>query len=153
MDFPIEKLLQAKLATKVRLFKQLSLKRSNTVQRIWFLTQCQKEKVIPNFIKISSPFTTKIASTVVREAQENWLKLEIREAYKHLDEILFRLKILHSEIAESLHPLEWDCLDNNIRNYVSTQTGLTKQRIRNKLDKFIKGKESALCSDYSTNNQ
>ena len=116
----VEFLRNASKEVLVHFYEKLLTKRGMACQHIWFNQECLRRNIIPNYAQhIYCRSTSRECKLAIQRAKKIWMKLEIKKWFRIRDNICVYLKILHSKLTEILHQLEFDIIDNVIRERVS----------------------------------
>lgn len=126
----IDQLKTASLADQLNLYVKFRYKVKKVQQNIWFNKQCLKCKVFPKYVQIQCKTNSNSSAIAVKKAKTTWIRQEIKNGYRNLDCYFMKLKVLHSALTKSLHPVEFDTFDNDLRNRVRdfNQTKFEKQK-------------------------
>ena len=92
----------------------------------------------PNYIKINIKNKSFSAQKARKQAVTTWLRSEIRSFHNKRNVIKSYLKLLHTSLAERLHPIEWELLDDKVRLEASFQSYKKRLTHRKKLDNLKK---------------
>jgi hypothetical protein len=106
----------ASQAQQISLYSKLRIKFGIAERNIWFNSECIKNAIIPNYVKIKSNDKSISAQNSIKKAQKFWLQNELRGWYKKRDGLGFYIFILHTQLTNRLHSIEWDALDSKIRD-------------------------------------
>lgn len=115
----VKYLKSASQATQRTLYYRLYLKQKTASQNIWFNQQCSKHKITPNYVNITTKATSAAAKIAIEKAKQIWIKEETKQWFIRRQNIRIHLYILHSQLASKLHPLEFDMLQDQVREKVS----------------------------------
>lgn len=126
----------ASRAIMAKTFKKLHVKLVNANGNIWFNTQCKKKGIIPNYIKIQTAVNTPASQKAKKKAESHWLQNEQRHWFQVRDNLFLSVYRLHTQLAETLHPIELDQLLDKV-SYHSSRIKFKKMTIlKNKLSKL-----------------
>lgn len=111
----------ASLADQLKYFYKLQLKHKLTSQNIWFNQECIRNKLSPKYItrNMNIKLNSTAASKALIKAKQIWIKEEVKTLFRRRDAIRTYLKVVHSEITFKLHPIEFDILEDNIKQKIS----------------------------------
>lgn len=96
--FLIMEISNAKL-NSMCLYDRLKKKKMRIILDISFLTKCRKQKIFPKFLSLKSSTKTKTSNLAIKHAKITWLKMEIREKHKILDNIEKLLYVEYKKLA------------------------------------------------------
>ncbi|KXZ75752.1 hypothetical protein TcasGA2_TC031735 [Tribolium castaneum] len=123
LNFPKE-FENASQADLTKLYMKYMLKRKTLLLKIWFIQRCLKTKVVPVFVAIRISVSTTSSTKALKAAQNIWMKEEVKQHYKTLNDTNSRLKHLFFLLTASFHHVEFRILDQTIRDRVLS-TGTT----------------------------
>ena len=104
----------ASQCTLIRKFFNLKRKFKRISLNIWFLQECRKRGLLPNFTRIRSDNNSPSAVSAIRKAREVWLITELRRAYLRRDETSKETYFFYNKITAVLHPIQLDNLYSSI---------------------------------------
>ena len=93
----------------IKNYKKLKIKRVETVQDVLFLQNCLRNSITPNFIKVRPAVKNTNSLRASKNAEEIWLKLEIKSKFEKLDDLNCSLYNLYQDISlmVSNNPRYW----------------------------------------------
>ena len=121
---------QAKL---VRLYKTNLIARKNLLLKVWFLQRCLVLKVTPKFVNIRCTTHSGASLTVLNLAKRTWIKEEIKQHYRTLNQVNSRLKYLYFTLTLMLPFVCFLSLDYKFREDVEDFGKITYHRLSKKL--------------------
>lgn len=132
----------------VRVYTKLKAKIRYLKMDIFFLKQCKKEQVFPNFIKTKCSVTNSRTDTVVKSAMLLWLKLELKYLYGKLNRVEEEAYKTYGDLVKVLNDYELDallretidCSDEIDSSFALKKEKLNKKLLNLKNEKFIKKK-------------
>lgn len=124
----------ASLADQLKYFYKLQLKHKLTSQNIWFNQECIRNKLSPKYItrNMNIKLNSTAASKALIKAKQIWIKEEVKTLFRRRDAIRTYLKVVHSEITFKLHPIEFDILEDNIKQKISEIIYIINIKFRSK---------------------
>lgn len=130
----------------VRVYTKLKAKIRCLKMDIFFLKQCKKEQVFPNFIKTKCSVTNSRTDTVIKSSMKLWLKLELKYLYGKLSRIEEDAFKTHWHLVKVLNEYELDSLlratidesDEIDCSFAHKREKLNKKFEKLKNEKFIK---------------
>ena len=82
-------------------------KMMKTKADIFFLQDCRKQKVFPDFIKLKCIINNNRTDKVIQQARLLWLKAELQHHYSRLDALQLKIYDLHLKCTKSLDNFEY----------------------------------------------
>lgn len=101
------------------LLKKLRKKKALTSQHLWFNRECVKKGLVPKYVCVNFKTNSERSVSAKKETQESWVEYEIKKWVSIRDRVCQHLKVIHSELTFRLHPLLFDTLEMDIREYVT----------------------------------
>lgn len=92
--------------SNLKKFSRLKIKIQSLNEDIKFLRTCQKEKVVPNFIKVTTAVKNYRSIKVIEMAKKAWLKLEIKHLFNELAETELKAYSLHLKLTKNMNLFE-----------------------------------------------
>ena len=136
-------------ASSIRKFQTLKLKFKKLSLNIWFLQQCKRKHVLPNFTKIRTHNNSPSAAAAVRKAREFWLNAELHRTYQERDNVSKNLYFTYNIINSFLHPLQIDNLFTNTLELTYKFSNKLHSKLKRKLNTLIL--EQCHFNSYKTN--
>ena len=137
----IKEIKMASRAKKILLFKRHKKEFKRTSLNIWFLNECLKKRVFPNFIQIKTSYKNDTTRRVEHEASVNWLRLELNKFYKQRDAVAVKLYYLHMDLSFEMGPPLFDCFLSKVFDIVGSYGSKIFKRLKTKLDGLINKKK------------
>lgn len=103
---------------------------------IFFLKQCKRERVFPNFIKTKCAVVNSRTEIVTSSSQKLWLKLELKHLYGKLSRIEIEAYELHLSLTKQMHSIDFDNLLSTIHDEMDPRYANKKLKLNKKLDKL-----------------
>lgn len=138
----------------VKTYKKLFQRKTKEELRIYFLRNCQKSDVTPNFIQRNTKLglVNNITNKVRLKTYKIWLDLEIKDAFIKRNYTYDELRAIHLELTYLLHPIEWDILEDKVRTRAFEFSIKKRSNLNKKLNKLKTEKTFSDKQDSSHEN-
>jgi hypothetical protein len=120
-------------ATQVKIYRKLSLKKRIASLNIYFNSKCLRWDLVPSYVNIWTTSPSLAAKHAVMTAQKTWIRKEVRRWYAIRNNISYYLFLLHVELVQSLHVVEWSTIDDYVRQLCSVVAFKKREKLNRKL--------------------
>ncbi|KAK9877706.1 hypothetical protein WA026_019386 [Henosepilachna vigintioctopunctata] len=91
------------------------MKQRTAAQNIWFNKQCLKMSLVPNYVKVKFNINNTLTEKLKNMVQKQWIREEIISLHKKRHICRSYLKLVHTHLFHYLHAIEFDILDDTVR--------------------------------------
>lgn len=126
-------------------FSRLKIKIQSLNEDIKFLRTCQKEKIVPNFIKVSTAVKNYRTTKVLEMAKKAWLNLEIKHLFNELAETELKAYGLHLKLTKNMNLyeiIEWYEFEEKVFDRVQKVVQQKAEKHEKKLSELLSNKTS-----------
>ncbi|KAK9877704.1 hypothetical protein WA026_019384 [Henosepilachna vigintioctopunctata] len=95
------------------------MKQRTAAQNIWFNKQCLKMSLVPNYVKVKFNINNTLTEKLKKMVQKQWIREEIISLHKKRHICRCYLKLVHTHLFHYLHAIEFDILDDTVREKVT----------------------------------
>lgn len=145
-------LINLDLHRQLNLFRRLSLKHQKASCHIHFNSSCLKNNLKPSYVRFNIHNNHQWTKNIERTICKQWIKSEIKHWYFQRDSCFVACRILHSEIANKLHPIEFDQFLTKTLEINKDAISEVKQRHYNKLQTMFRERENNRVRNEPWNN-
>lgn len=136
------------MADPAEKYKRVSIRRATAEIDIWFINNCIKEQVTPNFAKVKT--SNNVPSRFKADIEYKILRSEICKHYARLDFLNCELRNVYDTLYGTLTEERFRGLLNDINDLVTTTKNTKFNKVKSKLDNLIIQKNN--MNRYRLNN-
>lgn len=111
---------------------------------IYFLKQCKRQRVFPNFVKLNCKLNNWRVCKAVSQAKMSWLNFEISHHHSRLNDLNLELYVQYQKLHEHYHYMNrydlFDLFQSRTNRIVHYKTKTKLKRLNNKF-RVIKAKQ------------
>lgn len=115
----IQVIKEASISFLATWYFKLLLKIAICSQNLWFFNQCSRKGVFPNYMKLRTNNKSKAAQIGATNGLKKWLSTEKKSQFQKRGIYNIYLKVVHTELLNKLHFVEFLVLDGDTREKVS----------------------------------
>ena len=129
---------QASQASLIRDFQTSKYKFKKLSLNLWFLQECKRKQVLPNFTKFRhNNNRSPSAAVAIQKAREYWLKEETRRTFRERNEISKKLYFIFNKLTKFLHATQLDNLFTCTLEKCSNLGNILHTKLKRKLSTLV----------------
>ena len=128
----------ASQATLIRDFQSLKYKFKKLSLNLWFLQECKRKQVLPNFTRIRTHHNpSSSAAVAIHKARDFWLQEETRRTFRKRNEISKEIYFTYNKITRFLHHVQIENLYAQTFDMCSKLGNRLHKQLKKKLNRLI----------------
>ena len=128
----------ASQATLIRDFQSLKYKFKKLSLNLWFLQECKRKQVLPNFTRIRTHHNPSSSQAVaIHKARDFWLQEETRRTFRKRNEISKEIYFTYNKITRFLHHVQIENLYAQTFDMCSKLGNRLHKQLKKKLNRLI----------------